>query len=87
MKLRGSLKGWNCRDVKFHSGEVAFDQLPDRQERLQKIETNFSLPVADVDFLIDSGREVVRDNPVVNGFLRSFRKEPAPAAVHGLKKS
>ena len=87
LKLRGSLKGWICRDVKFHSGEVAFDQIPDRQERLQKIETNFSLPVADVDFLIDSGREVVRNNPVVNGFLRSFQKEPAPGAVHGLKKS
>lgn len=80
LKLRGSLKGWNCRDLKFHSGEVAFDQLPERAAQLQKIETRFVLPQAEVDLLIDSGQQVVRNNPVINGFLRSF-KGPGSADV------
>ena len=34
-KLRGTTAGWNCKDVKFHIGQVAFDQLPDRRDRLE----------------------------------------------------
>lgn len=67
----GSAKGWNCRDVKFLSGEVAFDQLPDKKDRLQAIATRFVLPADEVDLLIEAGREATRRNPVVNGFLRT----------------
>jgi len=73
LKLRGSTAGWKCNDVKFESGEVAFDQLPDRNERLKKIATSFVLPVNEVDFLIESGRMVVQSNSTINGFLRSFK--------------
>ena len=68
-RLVGSTKGWNCRDVKFLSGEVAFDQLPDKRERLQKIATRFVLPPEDIDLLIEAGREATLTNPVFNGFL------------------
>lgn len=72
-RLVGTTKGWNCRDVKFHSGEVAFDQLPDRREKLQKIATRFVLPADEVDLLIGAGRDATLANPVFNGFLRTTR--------------
>jgi len=90
LKWRGSLAGWNCKDVKFHVGQVAFDQLPDKRERLEKIPTRFTLPTGDVDLLIESGREVIRANPVVNGFLHGLRPPGAaraiPAGAQTLKK-
>ena len=82
LKLRGSTAGWKCNDVKFESGEVAFDQLPDRNERLKKIATSFVLPVNEVDFLIESGQMVVQSNATINGFLRSFKSGAgAPTAA------
>jgi NTE family protein len=73
----GTTKGWNCRDVKVLSGEVAFDQLPDRRERLQKIATRFVLPADEIDLLIASGRDATLANPVFNGFLSTSH-------VHGV---
>ena len=90
VKWRGSLAGWNCKDVKFHIGQVAFDQVSDKRERLEKIPTRFVLPAEDVDLLIEAGREVIRSNPVVNGFLHGARPTGAgrgvPAGAQTLKK-
>jgi NTE family protein len=69
-RLVGTIRGWNCRDVKMLSGEVAFDQLPDRQEKLRSIATRFVLPADEVDLLIGAGRDATLANPVFNGFLR-----------------
>lgn len=92
LKLRGTLAGWNCKDVKFHIGQVAFDQLPDKRARLEKIATRFTLPTEEVDLLIASGREAIRNNPVVNGFLGSLRGGPgagasAPAGAQMMRRS
>ena len=97
-RLGGPTRGWNCRDVKFLSGEVAFDQLPEKKDKLQAIATRFVLPPDEVDLLIEAGREATRRNPVVNGFLRTtavpgaaagpvgrLRKDGAPAG--GLVRS
>ncbi|MDK9697952.1 MAG: patatin-like phospholipase family protein [Siculibacillus sp.] len=78
----GTTKGWNCRDVKFLSGEVAFDQLPDRREKLQSIATRFVLPKEEVDLLIGAGRDATLANPVFNGFLRTARPTAGPVARH-----
>ena len=67
----GTTKGWNCRDVKFLSGEIAFDQLPEQKEKLGAIATRFVLPPDEVDMLIAAGREATRRNAMVNGFLRT----------------
>ncbi len=75
----GSTRNWNCRDVKFLSGEIAFDQLPDKRERLSAIATRFVLPTEEVDLLIASGREATRRNPMVNGFLRTTAMPGAAA--------
>ena len=91
IKYRGSLQGWNCRDVKFLAGEIAFDQLPDKKDRLGAIETSFKLPPDEVDLLIAAGQEAVARNSVINGFLSAARQQKgqgaAPVAVHSLQKS
>jgi hypothetical protein len=59
--------------VKFLSGELAFDQLPDRREKLSRIATRFVLPPDEVDLLIAAGHDATLANPVFNGFLRTTR--------------
>lgn len=60
-KLRGTLTGWNCRDVQFFIGEIGFDQLgPARAAALSAIETRFKLPQDQVDMLIEAGRDALR---------------------------
>ena len=76
----GSTKGWNCRDVKLLSGEVAFDQLPDRREKLQAIATRFVLPPEEVDMLIAAGHDATLANPVFNGFRRTTALPGAAAS-------
>lgn len=81
----GTTKGWNCRDVKMLSGEVAFDQLPDRREKLQAIATRFVLPPEEVDLLIGAGRDATLANPVFNGFLRlAASRQPASGPLRRL---
>lgn len=92
LKYRGTLTGWNCRDVKFHSGEIAFDQIPDKKVRLGAIETSFKLPQDQVDLLIEAGQEAVSRNPVINGFLSAARqpgseKASIPSGAQQLQKS
>ena len=77
----GTTKGWNCRDLRLLAGEVAFDQLPDRREKLQAIATRFVLPADEIDLLIGAGHDATLANPVFNGFLRTART-PGAAAGH-----
>jgi hypothetical protein len=93
VKYRGSTAGWNCRDVKFYAGEIAFDQLPEKKDRLRAIVTSFKLPQDQVDLLIEAGQEAVGRNAVINGFLSAAR-QPArgdraalPPAAQVLQKS
>ncbi len=72
-RLRGSLDGWNCRDVKLFVGQVSFEDLPEAQrQRLNEIPTRLKLNTEDVDRVIAAGREATRANPEFNGFLRSL---------------
>ena len=71
-KLRGTGAGaWNCRDVEFMIGRIAFDQFdPARRARLNAIPTSFKLPVESVDELIAAGSEAVTQNTTYRKFLR-----------------
>lgn len=71
-RLRGSTAGWDCRDLKFFIGQVAFDNVPDRQAALNQVPTSLQLPAAQVDLVIEAGREALRANPTFNGALRSM---------------
>jgi NTE family protein len=69
----GAPPGWNCRDVKFFVGRVAFDQFdPQRQAALNTVETRFVLPPQQVDMLIDAGRDALRSNLAFHSFYESL---------------
>ena len=73
----GAPPGWNCKDVKFFIGRVAFEQLgPQRAAALNAVETRFKLPPDQVDMLIAAGRDAVRNNVTVRGFLNSMPRLP-----------
>lgn len=66
----GAPPGWNCRDLKFFIGRIAFDQLePTRAAALEAIPTRFRLPPAQVDSVIAAGRDALRASPVLRGFV------------------
>jgi len=71
-QLRGSAEGWDCRDLKFFVGEVSFRGLPAAmKDQLDAIPTRLQLPAEQVDLAIEAGRLSTRQNPDLNGFLRS----------------
>lgn len=73
LKVRKTLDGWNCRDVKFFLSDVnAEDLAPARRAPFQKIPTRLKLPVEQVDLAIAAGREAVRNDPTFRGALRSL---------------
>lgn len=76
--LRGSTAGWDCADVKFFVGQVAFDVLdPDQRDKLNEVPTRLALPTDQVDLVIAAGEEATRRNPDLNGFLRAIDANPA----------
>lgn len=78
-RLRGTTEGWDCRDVKFFVGQISFDDLgPEGRARLDKVPTRLQLPRDAVDTVIAAGREATRNNPELNGFLRSIRGMQMP---------
>jgi len=73
----GAPAGWNCKDVKFFVGRVAFDQLdPQRRIALNAVETRFVLPPQQVDMLIDAGRDALKANGTFRSFLGSLGRAP-----------
>ena len=84
-KLRGTLEGWDCEDLKLFVSEVSFDALDDgMQAQLNQVPTRLRLPTGQVDLVIEAGRQATRANPEFNGFLRSIegggaRKPPTGA--------
>ena len=77
-RLRGSLSGWNCQDVKLFVGQVNFDALDtDRQEELNTVPTRLRLDTDQVDLVIAAGEDATKFNPDFNGFLRSLDIEGA----------
>jgi len=73
----GAPPGWNCRDVKFFIGRVAFEQLgPERAAALNAVETRFKLPPDQVDMLIAAGHDAVKNNITFRQFLNSIPHAP-----------
>jgi NTE family protein len=73
----GAPPGWNCRDVKFFIGRVAFEQLgPDRAAALNAVETRLKLPPDQVEMLIAAGHDAVKNNITFREFLNSLPRLP-----------
>jgi NTE family protein len=69
-RLRGSLDGWDCEDVKLFVGQISFDVLDrDMQDRLNKVPTRLKLKTEEVDLVIEAGRLATRSSAEFNGFL------------------
>lgn len=72
-RLRGSLSGWDCRDVKLFVGEVSFEGLDaDLRAKLNEIPTRLKLKTEEVDLVIEAGRLSTRRNAEFNGLIRSI---------------
>lgn len=75
-KLRGTLDGWDCENLKMFVSEVSFDGLSkEMRVDLNKIPTRLKLDTAQVDLAIKAGLISTKQNPEFRGFLRSI--EPA----------
>jgi NTE family protein len=73
----GAPPGWNCKDVQFFVGRIAFDQLgPERSAALNNVQTALKLPPDQVDELISAGHDALKMNPVFRDFLKSLSKGP-----------
>lgn len=72
-RLRGSVDGWDCKDVKLFVGEVSFANLPtEMRDEVDKVPTRLKLPAAQVDLVIEASRLATRLTPEYNGFLASL---------------
>lgn len=73
-KLRGSLAGWNCRDIKFFISDInAFDVDTAERAKFDKIKTRLKLPAEQVDTAIATGRAALRGDPIWNGAMRNMK--------------
>ena len=66
--------------VAFHFVEVSFAEVENEgdRERLYEIGTNFSLKDEEVDLLISSARQVVRQSPALKEFLAETKQQKRP---------
>ncbi|WP_272008485.1 patatin-like phospholipase family protein [Roseovarius sp. ZX-A-9] len=72
-RLRGSLEGWDCSDVKLFVGQISFQDAADEERtKLNAIPTRLKLKAEEVDLVIAAAREATRGNSELNGFLRSI---------------
>ena len=72
-KLRGTIQGWDCKDVKLFVGEASFASLPTAlRDQLDAVPTRLNLPTDQVDMVIEAGRQATRATPEFNGFLASL---------------
>ena len=68
-RLRAARGGPDCRDLQFSIGQIGLEQLsPGRTAHFLAVPTNFNLPVATVDSVLEAGREALAMSPVYAAF-------------------
>lgn len=81
-RIRGTLKGWNCRDIDIVVEHLTFTDLgAEAAHDLSSVPTRLALSRGQVDMLVDAGRKAVASSRPINDALRSIRtragvKEP-----------
>lgn len=74
-RYRGTLAGWNCRDVDLVVEDVSFAGLPpEERAKLNQIPTRLRLPVDQVDLTIAAGREAIRTNAKLQRAIADIRR-------------
>jgi len=76
-RIAGVGPDWACDDLQFFTTRVSFDRVPNAatRKRLDAIPTRFTLPAEDVDLLIRSGGQTLRNDGAYRDFLKSFSSE------------
>lgn len=75
---RGTLQGWNCRDVKIIVEHLSFrDADPAKQDQLNRIPTRLTLTSQQVDLAIQAGREAVRAKATIGRAAAETRRRAA----------
>jgi NTE family protein len=78
----GAPQGWDCRDVKFFVGRLAFDQLGEqRAAALNAVETNLHLPPDQIELMIAGGRDALAASKPFGAFLASLGARPPRRGV------
>lgn len=86
-RQRGTLAGWNCRDVTVTTEHLSFRGAdPDLFDRLNKVPTRLKLTHDEVDLVIEAGRQAVRRNANIQHIAGEARRnavifDSAEAAV------
>jgi predicted acylesterase/phospholipase RssA len=63
LRYRGTLAGWDCRDIDLVVEDVSFDDFPKAErDALNDIETRLKLPIDQVDLLIEAGKQAISSN-------------------------
>lgn len=63
LKLRGTLKLWNCRDVTITTEHISFREAsPELLGRLNAVPTRLKLARTDVDIIVTAARDALRRN-------------------------
>ncbi|WP_246734648.1 patatin-like phospholipase family protein [Chelativorans sp. ZYF759] len=82
-KHRGTLDGWDCRNVRLAVEHVSFRSLDaETKARLDQVPTRLSLQQAEVDFVIEAGRRAIRSNPSVRDALAHIQRKAGVGAAH-----
>lgn len=81
---RGTLQGWNCKDITLVVELVSFRDFDGAtQKKLNQIPTRFKLPKEQVDLAIASGRKAVLQHERIQNAVLDIQKfADVPAARH-----
>lgn len=81
-RLRGTLEGWDCSDLKLFIGQASFEGLPaPMRKELNTVPTRLKLKTEQVDMVIEAGRLATRQTPEFNGFLASLEGNDVEARI------
>ena len=80
---RGSLDGWNCRDVRFYVQRLSVHDLPAAmQVSFNKIPTRLSLPADEVDLAISAGKTAFERNTTIQNAIRIVQSDADVDRIH-----
>ena len=80
---RGTLDGWDCRNVRLAVEHVSIRSLDaETKARLDQVPTRLSLQQAEVDFVIEAGRRAIRSNPSVRDALAHIQRKAGVSREH-----
>ncbi len=86
LRYRGTLAGWNCRDLDLVVEDVSFEDFPKpERDALNGIETRLKLPADQVDLLISAGRRSILSNVRLRNAFATVQRRAGGSAETALR--